>query len=65
MFEIIRTSFNQRRKTLSNSLANNSALRVSREQVQEALVSMGLNEKIRGEVLTLSQFASLSDILQS
>ncbi|RKM61564.1 16S rRNA (adenine(1518)-N(6)/adenine(1519)-N(6))-dimethyltransferase RsmA [Butyrivibrio sp. XB500-5] len=65
MFEIIRTSFNQRRKTLSNSLSNNPALKVSREKVVEALVSMGLNEKIRGEVLTLSQFAALSDILQS
>ena len=65
MFEIIRTSFNQRRKTLSNSLSNNPALKVSREKVAEALVGMGLNEKIRGEVLTLSQFAALSDILQS
>ncbi|MBE5841528.1 16S rRNA (adenine1518-N6/adenine1519-N6)-dimethyltransferase [Butyrivibrio hungatei DSM 14810] len=64
LFEIIRTAFNQRRKTLSNSLSNNPNLKVSREQVQEALVKMGIDEKARGEVLALSQFAELSDILQ-
>lgn len=64
MFEIIRTSFNQRRKTLSNSLANNPALRVSRNQVQAALAEMGIDEKARGEILSLEQFARLSDILQ-
>ncbi|SFC83811.1 16S rRNA (adenine(1518)-N(6)/adenine(1519)-N(6))-dimethyltransferase RsmA [Butyrivibrio sp. YAB3001] len=65
MFEIIRTSFNQRRKTLSNSLSNNPSLRVSRQQVQDALVKMGIDEKARGEILSLEQFARLSDILQS
>lgn len=65
MFEIIRTAFNQRRKTLSNSLSNNPSLRVTRDQVQDALVKMGIDEKARGEVLALSQFAELSDILQS
>lgn len=65
MFEIIRTSFNQRRKTLSNSLSNNPALKVSRQQVQEALTEMGINETARGETLSLEQFARLSDILQS
>lgn len=64
MFEIIRTAFNQRRKTLSNSLSNNPALKVSRQQVVDALVDMGLDEKVRGEVLSLEQFAALSDILQ-
>ena len=64
MFEIIRTAFNQRRKTLSNALSNNPALKVSRENVQQALVSMGLNEMARGETLSLVQFALLSDILQ-
>lgn len=63
MFEIIRTAFNQRRKTLSNALSNNPALKVSRQQVQDALISMGLGEMSRGEVLSLSQFAQLSDIL--
>jgi 16S rRNA A1518/A1519 N6-dimethyltransferase RsmA/KsgA/DIM1 with predicted DNA glycosylase/AP lyase activity len=65
MFEIIRTAFNQRRKMLSNSLSNNPSLRVTRDQVQGALVKMGIDEKARGEVLALSQFAELSDILQS
>jgi 16S rRNA (adenine1518-N6/adenine1519-N6)-dimethyltransferase len=65
MFEVIRTSFNQRRKTLSNSLSNNPALGVSREEVQAALEKMGMDEKVRGEVLSLEQFAELSDILQS
>ena len=65
MFEIIRTSFNQRRKTLSNSLSNNPSLGVSRQQVQDALTKMGINDKARGETLSLEQFAALSDILQS
>ena len=65
LFEIIRTSFNQRRKTLSNSLSNNPLLGVSRDKVTAALVKMGINEKARGETLTLEQFAELSDILQS
>ncbi len=65
LFEIIRTSFNQRRKTLSNSLSNNPSLEVSRDKVTAALVKMGINEKARGETLTLEQFAELSDILQS
>ncbi len=64
MFEIIRTAFNQRRKTLSNALSNNPSLRVSRQQVQDALLEMGLDDKSRGEVLALAQFAELSDILQ-
>jgi 16S rRNA (adenine1518-N6/adenine1519-N6)-dimethyltransferase len=65
MFELIRTSFNQRRKTLCNSLSNNPALGVSRLEIQDALIKMGMNEKVRGEILNLEQFAELSDILQS
>ena len=64
MFEIIRTAFNQRRKTLSNSLSNNPSLKVSRQQVQDALTEINIDEKARGEVLSLTQFARLSDILQ-
>ena len=63
LFEIIRTAFNQRRKTLSNALSNNKALKVSRQQVQESLKNMGLNELARGETLDLEQFAQLSDSL--
>ncbi len=65
LFEIIRTAFNQRRKTLSNSLSGNPQLGLSRQQVQDALTEMGIDERVRGEVLTLEQFATLSDILQS
>ncbi len=64
LFEIIRTAFNQRRKTLSNALSNNPALKDTRQQVQDTLVNMGLNEMARGETLSLEQFALLSDILQ-
>ncbi|MBE5828783.1 MAG: 16S rRNA (adenine(1518)-N(6)/adenine(1519)-N(6))-dimethyltransferase RsmA [Butyrivibrio sp.] len=64
LFEIVRTAFNQRRKTLSNSLSNNPSLGVSRQEVVDALVKMGVDEKARGEILTLEQFAELSDILQ-
>ena len=63
MFAIIRASFNQRRKTLANSLSNEQKLRVTREDVTAALERMGVNPLIRGEALTLEQFAQLSNIL--
>ena len=63
MFDIIRASFNQRRKTLANGLSNASGLKVTRDQVVVALEQMGLSATIRGEALTLEQFARLSDIL--
>lgn len=62
MFIIIRASFNQRRKTLVNGLVN-GGIGVTKEQVQEALDKMGLSQTIRGEALTLEQFAELSNIL--
>lgn len=65
MFRIIRASFNQRRKTMQNGLANDSRLGVSKEQVAEALRQMGLKETIRGETLSLAQFAEFSNILGS
>ncbi len=65
LFEIIRTSFNQRRKTIANSISNNPHLGVTREQVQDALKRMGIDEKSRGETLSLEQFSELSDILQT
>lgn len=63
MFKIIRASFNQRRKTLQNGLGNSPELPYSKEQVAAAIEKMGLPQSIRGEALTLSQFAELSDIL--
>ena len=63
MFSLIRASFNQRRKTLVNGLCNASELQLSKEQVAGALEEMGLSPTIRGEALTLEQFAKLSDLL--
>lgn len=63
MFAIIRASFNQRRKTLVNGLTNASELHLSKESILEALQKMCLSETIRGEALTLSQFAELTDLL--
>ncbi|MCR5404853.1 MAG: 16S rRNA (adenine(1518)-N(6)/adenine(1519)-N(6))-dimethyltransferase RsmA [Butyrivibrio sp.] len=65
MFEIIRQAFNQRRKTIANCLANNPSLGLTRQQVCDGLYKMGIDDKARGETLSLSQFAELSDILQS
>lgn len=62
MFSLIRASFNQRRKTLQNSLVN-GGVNVTKEQVVDALTKMELSETIRGEALTLEQFAKLADIL--
>ena len=63
MFALIRASFNQRRKTLVNGLGNAAGLSVTKEQVAAALEEMGLATTIRGEVLTLEQFARLSNLL--
>ena len=64
MFSIIRASFNQRRKTLQKGINNSSTLHFSKEQVVDALDKMGLSPKIRGEALSLEQFARLSDLLE-
>ena len=63
LFALIRASFNQRRKTLANSLANAAGLSFSREQVTDALTQMGISSTIRGEALTLEQFANLTNRL--
>ena len=62
MFRIIRASFNQRRKTLANGLKNSQELNYTKEQVEAAITECGLPLNIRGETLTLEQFAKLSDI---
>ena len=64
LFSLIRASFNQRRKTLQNSLVN-GGIHVTKEQVVEALEQMELPPTVRGEALTLAQFATLSDLLKS
>ena len=63
MFKIIRASFNQRRKTLQNGIANSGELSFTKEQIAKALESLGISANIRGESLSLAEFAALSDIL--
>ena len=63
MFALIRASFNQRRKTLVNGLTNAAELKLSKEEVQTVLEQMGLSATVRGEALTLEQFAELSNRL--
>ena len=61
MFQIIRASFNQRRKTLVNGLGNAPELKILKEVTAAALEEMGLPKAVRGEALTLEQFAELSN----
>ena len=63
LFRIIRAAFNQRRKTLANGLGNASDLQITRAQAQEALEALGFSPSIRGEALTLEEFATLSNYL--
>ncbi len=63
MFDIIRASFNQRRKTLVNGLCNAAGLNIRKEEIGAALEGMGLSLTIRGEALTLGEFAKLTDLL--
>ena len=62
MFRLIRASFNQRRKTMLNSVGN-SGIGITKEALTNALETMGLPLTIRGEALTLEQFAQLSNLL--
>lgn len=63
MFSLVRASFNQRRKTLVNSIKNSSEFSFTREDVETALEKCGISLNIRGEALSLEQFADLSDKL--
>lgn len=63
MFRLIRASFNQRRKTLANGLNNSPELFFSKETIQKAIESCGFSAGIRGEALTLQDFAKLTDVL--
>lgn len=64
MFALIRAAFNQRRKTLKNSINNSPELHFSKEAVEKALEHMGLPAAVRGETLTLMEFAELSNLLE-
>ena len=61
MFKLIRASFNQRRKTLQNGLNNSPDVPFSKEQIAAAIASLGLPAAVRGEKLTLEQFAGLAN----
>ena len=65
MFRLIRASFNQRRKTLANGLNNAPDIHLSKEVIQESIEELGVPVTIRGEALTLQQFAQLSNIIGS
>ena len=64
MFGIIRASFNQRRKTLQNSVSHDPGLGISKELIAENLEKMGLSATIRGEALSLRQFAEFADLVE-
>lgn len=61
MFKLIRASFNQRRKTLQNGLNNSLELPFAKDEIADAIESLGVTPQIRGEALTLKQFADLSN----
>ena len=63
LFKIIRASINQRRKTLQNGLNNSSELNFTKDQIAAAIAAAGFSPSVRGEALTLEQFARLTDIL--
>lgn len=63
LFRLIRASFNQRRKTLQNGLVNSQELDFTKEQVAVAIATLGVSPSVRGEALTLEQFAALANAL--
>lgn len=62
-FAIVKSSFGQRRKTLLNALSKSPYFSANKDSVRSALVQMGVDENIRGEKLSISQFAKLSELL--
>lgn len=63
LFQVIRASFNQRRKTLANGLNNYGAFSLGKEEIQACIEELGVSVNIRGEALSLEQFARLSNII--
>lgn len=64
-FKLVRSSFNQRRKTLANSINNAGITSLSKEEIIDSIVPLGKPENVRGEALTLEEFANLSNIIYS
>lgn len=65
LFDVIRASFNQRRKTLVNGLSNSPKLGLGKDDIKKALADMGLSENVRGETLELERFIELSSLLMN
>lgn len=65
MFDLIRASFNQRRKTLANGLANSARLPLTKEQITEAIEALEMGASVRGEALSLDQFARLANRIEN
>ncbi len=63
-FKLVKASFGQRRKTLVNGLANAGIFNKSKEQIKQVIDSMGLNENVRGEVLSVEKFGELSNLME-
>ena len=63
MFRMVRAAFNQRRKTLVNALSNSPEITASKDQIQKSLAIAGLPATVRGEALSLEQFAQLANVL--
>ncbi len=63
LFQVIRASFNQRRKTLANGLKNSAELDFTKEETEEAIAKLGKGPAVRGETLSLVEFAELTDYL--
>ena len=61
MFKIIRASFNQRRKTLANGLKNSPEINFTKEEIESAIESLNKGASVRGEALTLEEFAALTN----
>ena len=64
LFALIKAAFGQRRKTLVNSVSGSPELTIPKEAITEALQQIGISEKIRGEALTLEEFAALANALE-
>ena len=65
IFQVIRASFNQRRKTLANGLNNFGSFSLGKEEIQKSIEELGVPVNIRGEALSLEQFAKLSNIINA
>jgi len=64
LFELIKAAFSMRRKTLLNCISNSNTIKCDKETLKSILGELGISETIRGEALTLSQFAKISDMIQ-